>query len=275
MSTSRNWEEYIHKKNSGHKNPTSHMRRYSRRPRDMEDVSGSTRGAEQDSIIIGPDVVKGACCVDRWCMYRCYGSDYGTDPSGPRYNCHMTTEEWCESYGQRGCGAKCGTWNATRNCSNQGEAPWLGGWGCPETGACCSKDENGFEDTIFPEVPYEGHQHPWCWPMSPTGCQLKNGEYQGNGTVCEGQCDPPPEPQKEGACCLPDLCFEGLPADSSRPGFGSVAPCKMLVWWVCMAYGGTWYEDQECTDSPHCYPQEACGRWYHKPEEHGWGGSSG
>ena len=54
MATSRDWEEYIHKKNSGNKNPTSHINRKSPLPR--RNTPPPPRGGD-------PGLHVGACCL--------------------------------------------------------------------------------------------------------------------------------------------------------------------------------------------------------------------
>jgi len=260
MATSRDWEEYIHKKNSGHKNPTSHIRRYSRRPRDMEDVSGSTRLSDPDAVQPDLTIPRGGCCINMLCTEEVENDWSENTP----FRCEMTTEQQCDAVRAPGLpdlpGRKCGVWNEQRTC---------GDGHCVDLGACCDRREVPY--TCVDNVKWKRCVGPR--PQGPNPFQDRNdhiGEWQGPGTVCSETCRQPDPVIEYGACCLPELCGRSFEADSIDQ---LVSKCQKVPYWVCDYLGGTWYRNRDCAPRAGC-PWPECGTW-HNPLESGGGSESG
>ncbi|MCH2141651.1 MAG: hypothetical protein MK077_01460 [Phycisphaerales bacterium] len=91
-------------------------------------------------------------------------------------------------------------------------------FGCaPASGACCVGDGS-------------------CDVTTETACAVEGGDYQGDGTSCDGiNC-----PQPQGACCI---ASNGNCVDSEIE--------------VCAAFGGEWFFGETCATYI-CFPEGAC-----------------
>jgi hypothetical protein len=91
----------------------------------------------------------------------------------------------------------------------------------PVTGACCLPNNT-------------------CIQVTEADCELNNGTYMGDGTICDNITCGPPE-QRTGACCLPDgSCQEMTPAE-------------------CGAKGGTYQGDDTLCANVKCPPPKENG----------------